>query len=147
MDPVDAPVIEVANYLADLFKSGLSYRTVNYYRSAISAGHSLINDFSIGTDPLIHREMKGIRLKRPPKPKYDSLWNMNLIFELFSSWPDNSSLTRKQLSIKLATLLCLISFRQVSVVKALEISNRIYSPDGVWKSTKTMSENIFYPFF
>lgn len=73
MDPVEAPVVEVANFLAELFNSDLCYRTVNCYRSAISAGHALLNDFSIGTDPLVRGVMKGIRLKRPPKPKYSSL--------------------------------------------------------------------------
>lgn len=60
-------------------------------------------------------------------------------------------LDNKRLSIKLASLLCLISCRRVSDVKALEIHNRSYDAFGVrfeiTKRTKTMSDMIFYPRF
>lgn len=95
--------------------------------------------------------MKSIRLRRPPKPKYESLWDVMLILDLFSNWPINSQLNRKLLSFKLATLLCLVSCRRVSDVKALEISNRSYNMFGVnfelIRRTKIMSDSIFYPRF
>ena len=70
---------------------------------------------------------------------------------MFASWGDNSDLSLKLLSIKLTVLLCLISVKRVSDVRALDISRRQFSPQGVLFSivrrTKTGITSVFYPSF
>ena len=70
---------------------------------------------------------------------------------MLSSWEDNESLSLKMLSFKLTILLCLISIKRVSDVRALDISRRQFSPQGVKftivRRTKTGLHSVFYPFF
>ena len=64
---------------------------------------------------------------------------------------DNEALSLKKLSVKLSTLLCLISIKRVSDVRALDISRRQFLPEGVRFSvvrrTKTGIQTVFYPLF
>ncbi|KAM8939450.1 LOW QUALITY PROTEIN: uncharacterized protein RCH25_053096 [Pelodytes ibericus] len=148
-DPVSAPVSHILRFLTLLYENGRAYRTINVYRSAISAGHSGFGGFSAGKQLLVCRLLKGIRLARPPVPRYSSLWDVNVILLLFEHWPDNSDLTFQQLSSKLVMLFCLIS--RVSDVRALDVSSRSFTPEGVLfnisRRTKTLITSVFYPSF
>ena len=70
---------------------------------------------------------------------------------MFASWGDNTNLSLKLLSMKLTVLLCLLSVKRVSDVRALDISRRQFSPQGVEFSivrrTKTGISSVFYPSF
>ncbi|XP_056378979.1 integrase/recombinase xerD homolog [Hyla sarda] len=151
LDPLSAPIPPILNYLSDAFDAGKAYRTINLYRSAISFYHIPVNSIPIGKHPLVCKLLKGIRFRRPPTPKYYSTWDVNLLLDLFQSWEDNDSLSLKLLSFKLTTLLCLISIKRISDVKALDISHRQFSPQGVFFSvhrrTKTNIHQVFYPAF
>ncbi|KAM8962405.1 uncharacterized protein RCH25_037941 [Pelodytes ibericus] len=150
-DPVSAPVSHILRFLTLLYENGRAYRTINVYRSAISAGHSGFGGFSAGKQLLVCRLLKGIRLARPPVPRYSSLWDVNVILLLFEHWPDNSDLTFQQLSSKLVMLFCLISCKRVSYVRALDVSSRSFTPEGVLfnisRRTKTLITSVFYPSF
>ncbi|KAM8977614.1 uncharacterized protein RCH25_047525 [Pelodytes ibericus] len=150
-DPVSAPVSHILRFLTLLYENGRAYRTINVYRSAISAGHSGFGGFSAGKQLLVCRLLKGIRLARPPVPRYSSLWDVNVILLLFEHWPDNSDLTFQQLSSKLVMLFCLISCKRVSDVRALDVSSRSFTPEGVLfnisRRTKTLITSVFYPSF
>lgn len=149
LDPVSAPVVEVVNYLSNLFRSGLAYNTVNINRSAISSGHVLVGGFPVGQHLLVRRLIKSVRVALPPKAKYGKLWDVSLVLTELDNWGANSNLNLRLLSWKLVMLLCLVSFRRVSDVKALEVDSRFYQPEGVCfelrKRSKTMSRTIFYP--
>ncbi|XP_056409862.1 uncharacterized protein LOC130334535 [Hyla sarda] len=151
LDPLQASVSDILNFLSASFDSGKAYRTINLYRSAISATHPLIDFIPAGKHPLVCRLLKGIRFRRPPLPKYNSTWDVNLILDLFVSWEDNDSLSLKFLSFKLTVLLCLISIKRISDVRALDISRMQYSPEGViftvYRRTKTNLHSVFYPAF
>lgn len=71
----------------------------------------MVQGSSIGRSPVVCRIMKGIRLRRPPKSKYGSVWDVNLIFKLFEDWPGNRYLGLRELTWKLACLLCLVSIK------------------------------------
>ena len=43
VDPFTAPVNQVVEFLSELYQEGLEYRTINVYRSAISAYHCMVN--------------------------------------------------------------------------------------------------------
>lgn len=139
------------NFLSSSFELGKAYRTINLYRSAISSEHVPIDSIPIGRHPLICKLMKGIKFRNPPRPRYHSTWDVSIMLDLFSSWPDNEHLSLKVLSFKLTALLCLFSINRVSDVKALDITHRSFTPNGVTfrivKRTKTNLQLISYPAF
>ncbi|KAM4809775.1 uncharacterized protein WCC33_017757 [Rhinophrynus dorsalis] len=151
LDPFYSDLNSIINFLSSCYQQGKAYRTINCYRSAISASHDFINGFPVGKHPLVCKLMKGIRISRPPSSRYSNLWDVNQVLSFLESWPSNEHLSLKQLSAKLSMLLCLISFRRVSDIHALDITNRSYEPNGVrfriFRRTKSSSREIFYPNF
>ncbi|KAM4807601.1 integrase/recombinase xerD homolog [Rhinophrynus dorsalis] len=153
LDPVSAsPVaVEVVNFLSFLFDQGKAYRTINTYRSAISAGHSYFEGAPVGQCSLVCRLLRGIRFSRPPQSHYHSLWDVNAVLEFLEAWPQNDVLTLKQISAKLTMLLCLISFKRVSDIHALDLHSRSFTPEGVRfvirRRTKTSMRAVIYPPF
>ncbi|KAM4697933.1 uncharacterized protein WCC33_013556 [Rhinophrynus dorsalis] len=95
--------------------------------------------------------MRGIRFSRPPQSRYLSLWNVNDVLQFLEAWPPNHDLSLKQLSAKLTMLLCLISFKRVSDVRALDFHSRSFTPLGVQfrvsRRTKTSVRVVSYPAF
>ena len=47
-DPIQGPVTNIINFLAELFKVGYSYCSLNYYHSAISSLHEKVNSHLVG---------------------------------------------------------------------------------------------------
>ena len=78
-NPIEGPVEDVANFLAELFKEGYLYRSLNSYRSAISALHSKVDGHSIGQHPLITRMLKGVFNERPPVARYSAFWDVGVV--------------------------------------------------------------------
>lgn len=144
-------IVQVLNFLASLAEQGLAYRSVSTFRSAISAGHATVQGKLVGEHSFVCRLLLGLRLSLPPEPRYSEMWDVNKVLNLFLSWQDNEYLTRKELSAKLAMLLCLISCRRVSDVRALDITGRVFSLLGVsftvCRRTKTHTRVIEYPAF
>lgn len=151
LDPMVAGVIPILNYLAELASDGLAYRSINAVHSAISAAHCPVDGSPVGEHPFVCRLLQGICLSLPPEPRYSVLWDVNLVLNLFLSWQANKYLSLKEFSAKLAMLLCLISCRRVSDVRALDVSARVFSPEGVTftvgRRTKSLSRTISYPAF
>lgn len=111
----------------------------------------MVDSSPVGEHPLVCRLLRGIRLSLPPEPRYSQLWDVNRVLNLFQSWQPNRFLSRKELSAKLAMLLCLVSYRRVSDVRALDVTGRIFSPTGVTftirRCTKCGTSSISYPAF
>ncbi|KAM4696264.1 integrase/recombinase xerD homolog [Rhinophrynus dorsalis] len=151
LDPVSASTVSVANFLSTLYDSGKAYRTINTYRSAISAGHVPSGGIPVGQSVVVCRLMRGIRFSRPPQSRYQSLWDVNDVLRFLENWPPNNLLSLKQLSAKLTMLLCLVSFKRVSDVKALDILSRSFTSQGVQfrvsRRTKTSIQTVSYPSF
>lgn len=140
----------IVNFLSALANSGMAYRAINIFRSAISAEHPQVDGKLVGEHPLVCKVVRGIRLVNSPKPKYSTLWDVNVVTFL-RTWPANEGLSSKQLSAKRTVLLCLVSCRRVSDVRALDLAGRVFTPAGVSftisRRTKTHSRCISYPAF
>ncbi len=104
IDPFQATVADIGNFLAGEFDRGLEYRTLNVYRSALSAFHPNIGDTPVGSHPMIKRLMAGVFNGRPPMPRYTDTWDANKVLEHCTSMAENRDLTLKQLTIKTAIL-------------------------------------------
>ena len=68
-DPLSAPIADVANFLAYLFKEGYKSRFLNSFRSAISSVHDPVDGVEVGKHPTISRLLKGAYHSRPPPSK------------------------------------------------------------------------------
>ena len=78
VDPFTCPVPVVSNYLHFLFQRGLKYRSVCTHASAVSKYHHLVSDRPIGVHPYITEVLKDVFLKKPPIPKYQTTWNVDI---------------------------------------------------------------------
>lgn len=102
IDVVSPSVADILSFLTQGYQKGLSYGSLNSYRSAIGQllDPSLTNDFRI------QRFFKGVYHLRPNKPKYDNIWNPSTVLDYLRTLK-NSEISLKLLSFKLVTLLAL----------------------------------------
>ena len=117
------------NFLTELFSHGLQHRSINTIRSAVSMTHDKIEGTSIGQHPLVTRLMKGIYNSRPPRPCYETPWDV--VIDHLISMGDNQGLSLKSLSQELAVLLALVEASRSSKLAALDLSFHRYFPEGV----------------
>ena len=59
----------------------------------------------VGKHPVVSALMKGISNERPPQPRYRYIWDVEMVLQKIRSMPDNSNLSRQQLTLKTVTLL------------------------------------------
>ena len=122
IDPVQSPVGLVLEFLADLFDRGLKYRTINNYRSAISARHELVGGIPLGEHRDVCRLMKGISNERPPEPRYCTTWDVTVVLEFIKSLGENQALSDKNITLKLSLLLAITSAHRGAELKQLKVS-------------------------
>ena len=130
-DPISGPVTEVANFLAYLYKEGYQYSSINSYQSAISSVHDRIDGVTVGQHPLVTRLVKGVFHSRPPLPHYSHTWDIQTVLDFLRSLGDNWKLSLKHLSWKVTMLLALSRPSRSADLALLDLSQRIYKPDGV----------------
>ena len=120
INPFQASVENVANFLSDLYTEGYEYSTINNYRSAISAIHPEIGGEKVGQKHTVKQVMTGIFNKRPPLPRYTNTWDVDVVLNHIQNMPSNKDLCLKNLSIKTATLIALTSAARASEICALD---------------------------
>ena len=107
INPFSTTVANIGNFLAELFDQGLEYRTLNVYRSAVSAFHVNIDNTPIGSHPLIKKLMTGVFNQKPPKPRYTGTWDVNKVLRQISNMGENETLCLKDLTLKTSMLLAI----------------------------------------
>ncbi|XP_035659716.1 uncharacterized protein LOC118404611 isoform X2 [Branchiostoma floridae] len=141
LDPISAPLNKVLDFLYRLFDKGLQYRTINVYRSAISSTHLNVEGRPIGAHPLVSRFMKGVFELRPPVPKHVFIWDVSVVLKFLRKWAPAKCLSLKQLTLKVAMLVALVSAGRSQSLALLDTSHMSSSKDGlsfeVYKLTKT----------
>ncbi len=112
------------SFLSELFNSGLSYSYINTARSALSS-ILCCNNTSIpfGQLPIVKRFMKGVFETRPSLPRYSSTWDINIAFNYIRQQKPLSLLSLKDLSHRVAFLLCLLSGQRCQTLSKLSIEN------------------------
>jgi len=113
----------VLSFLTELYESGLSYSSINAAKSALSTCLGKVEDTQIGEHPLVVRLMKGVAKSRPPSAKYSTTWDVDFVLERYRKWEECESLDLYTLSIKLASMLALISGHRVQTLAAITIDN------------------------
>ena len=99
-DPIDGPISDVVNFLAHVYDEGYQYRSLNSYRSAISSVHTKVDGHSVGEHPLVARLLKGVFNQRPPRPRYETTWDVAQVTEYLEKMGENSVLTLQELYCK-----------------------------------------------
>ena len=125
--PFLADVTDILDILAVKFHSGLAYRSLNCYRSALSSAVLPIEGFKVGQHPLVARLMKEVFNARPPRPKYADTWDVSRVLALLKSWGKNETLSLKLLTRKLAVLLALVLAHCCSDLVRLSLQGRKFS--------------------
>jgi hypothetical protein len=80
-------------------------RSTNNLKSALSTIFSVAQARSLGTSVLVSRFSKGNKFNHPSKPKYDDIWDVNLLLNYIKTLGENRSLDLSTLRSKSIVLL------------------------------------------
>lgn len=89
INPISVSLNTILEFLKDQFKDGKAYRTINVYRSALSAVLPEIESSRVGAHPLVSQLLKGIFHLRPPEPKYSHTWSVPQVLVYIKSLGSN----------------------------------------------------------
>lgn len=119
VDPYKSDIPDILKFLTQEFQRNASHGTLNCCRSAIA----LLQGPEIGEDPRMKRFFKGITKLRPTKPKFESTWDPKLVLDHVSQWGPNEEIPLKKLTLKLVTLLALITGQRMQTLSLIDIKN------------------------
>ena len=155
-DPTSGPLEDVINFLAELFGQGYQYRSLNSYRSAISAVHAKIDGHAIGQHPLVVRMLKGVFNERSPMARYSAVWDVGVVLRHLKHLAigNNESLSLRSLTLKTVMLLALTRPARSVDLSNLDILFRSFTRDGVTSKAQHLAKqarpsrplaDYFYP--
>ena len=130
-NPLSASIETVLEFLTEQFNNGKAYRSINVYRSALSAVLPLVDTCKIGSHPLVSQLLKGMFNLRPPQPRYSHTWNVAQVLTYTKSIGVNKDLNLKMLSFKLVTLLGLTAPDRSSDLAKRDLRFCTFLPEGV----------------
>lgn len=114
----------VINFLATLVDQGKSFATVSSAKSAVCTFLSLLPGSTFNNDDVrISRFLKGCFRKKPPKPKYSVVWDVDSVLVNIKSCNLISDIPLAQRTRATATLLALSSPQRVSELASYTVSN------------------------
>ena len=131
IDPASAGVNFMLEFLSNLFSEGLQYRTINRYRSAISAYCEKSGGIPIGQHPKVYQLLSGVFNKRPPQPKYTVIWDVFKVIDYISTLGNNENLSTNIITLKLTTLFAILSSNRASESTYLDIRHIVLKENSV----------------
>ena len=120
LDSLHPSVADVIQFLT-LFEKNLSYSSLNTARSALSTIIT-VDGMSIGNHPLVVRFLKGVFNLRPPVPRYKGVWDVSIVLRFLKTLSPVSSLSLKNLSLKLVMFLSLVTAQRGQPLHLLNIN-------------------------
>lgn len=117
------------NFLSAQQGLGKSYSTINSYRSGLSSVLPPMEGFPVGKHPMVIRLLKGIFNANPPKPRYQSTWEVSRVLDYLCSMAENYQLSLFHLSQKLVSLVALVTAQRTQTLNHLDISFMHISDD------------------
>ena len=129
-NPIQGPVTDVINFLAELYDAGYSYRSLNSYRSAISSTHDRVEGHPVGQHPMVARVLKGAFNSRPPKPRYTSTWKVSQVVTWLNQ-QNNLHIPLLTLAMKAVTLCALSRPCRSAELASFSFQSLAFSPEGV----------------
>ena len=94
----------------------LQYRTINVYRSAISAYHKQIDNKPVPRTPNTEHPdvcalLAGINNIRPSIPRYSVIWEIEPVIKFLRDMGNDEALSDKDITLKTAMLLALTAIK------------------------------------
>ena len=123
INPVSAASKEVLQFLTFLFDNGEGYSAINTARSALSTIIEDTHGVPIGRATAVRRFMKGVFKLRPTLPRYNYIWDVNIVLDYLKFFYPNEDLPLSHLTLKLTMLLALTTAQRVQTLKVLNISD------------------------
>lgn len=151
-NPFDVSILNVIDFLTLKFKEGLSYASLNSYRSAIS----LILGPHVGEDYRVKRFFRGVFQLKPNVPKYSETWNPEIVLKYLNTLYPNELLSLEILTKKCVTLLALVTAHRVQTLSLIKLDNiykhetdiRIRIPDHIKTSGPGKNQPVLLlPYF
>ena len=100
IDPYNAPVHMVAEYLKDLYRNtNMGYSAINTNRSAVSAILPLQNGKPVGEHHIISRVMRGVFKERPALPRYTCTYDVKPVHVYLKSLGEAAELVDNEVGI------------------------------------------------
>ena len=128
-------VNQVIYFLTSLFRSGLSYGSVNLARSALSSSLPYLDGKAVGQHPVICKILKGMYNRRPQHSRYSSTWDVDVVLEYIREMSPLSILPLRELTRKMVMLMLLTSCQRVQTLNTLNVSDLIWSDGGKTESS------------
>jgi integrase len=123
LDPLSNSLNNILQYLNDLFRSGLASQTINSHRSMLSMTLDPIDGHNIVEHPLVVQLLKGCYNLKPPRARYNVMWDPDVVLKYFISLPENKDLSFTIASHKLATLIALACLLRIGEIAAISFSS------------------------
>ena len=124
-----ADIAHILVFLTDLVNTGLTYSANNTARSALSSFLGITVDKPVGTDALVVRFMKGVARDRPSLPRYNCIWDVNVVLNMFRKQPLAEFLSLYDLTLRTVTLLALVSAQRTQSIHLLDTECMTVSKD------------------
>lgn len=126
-NPFEYSLNLVLTFLSTQFQEGASYSTINSQHAAIVLLFSVEN-----LDKLIFKRfLKGIYNQKPSRPKYQTTWDPHPVLIYLASLFPLSDISKLHLTMKLVTLLALITGHRLQTLRCSRLRNIARFPDRI----------------
>ena len=115
-------VITVLKFFTALYEKGCQYSSITLGCSALASVATLRGYATLSDHPLIKHFIKEVFHLRPPKPKYSSIWDADILLSYWKKIEDNSQLNLLELSKKVTTLLALLHRLRISMIATFDVN-------------------------
>ena len=106
----------VIEYLTDLYEKGHSYSSINVAKSSLSSLGISFESYTAGSHPLVVRFLKGVFNIRPPKSRYSSIWDVNVVLSYLRTLSPVKNISLKHLTLKIVMLMALTNAARVNTI-------------------------------
>lgn len=86
---------------------------------------------SIGNSPSVKRFMKGVFELNPPVPRYNFVWDVNIVLQFLGNFSPNEDISLKILTLKCVMLLALSSMQRVQTLHAINVGDITFTKEFV----------------
>jgi hypothetical protein len=104
--------------LVERYEEGIGYSAMNTTRSALST-IIVFGNITAGAHPLVIRFLKGVYNLRPPQARYVTVWDPTIVLNYLKGLGPAKSLGIKDLTLKLVTLMALVSAQRAQSLHLL----------------------------
>nr|CAH7760331.1 unnamed protein product [Callosobruchus chinensis] len=136
----------ILTFLSIQFQNGASYATINSQHAAIVLIFPVKNSDKI----IFKRSLKGIYNQKPSMPKYQATWDPHPVLLHLARLYPLEEISRLQLTMKLVTLLALITGHRLQTLTSIRLQNIVRFPDRleirISDRIKTSSSKSLQPF-